>query len=277
MHPINTGARIGAEKFQSFFNPGASAPLKATEGGEYAEITKTTKSRGVIIAKDDVDDLSKGYVFQFNPQTLSDDKTVNYTTRNYTGVSYEDYIWTGGGERVMSFQLFLDNTPQSHTAHFGPERRNHKESKLPLLDGKVVKHQNGSNNPTLDPRYPIPVLSDRSLTPPSVQYSNSGAFSLTRISERGVLDEVEFLQSFMYPASKKGRPNFAEGGFMELEQFRPPATVVFAYGPFYLEGVIKRAPANYTLFDKDLTPIRATVDIEFAVYQFINTVRKIKQ
>jgi hypothetical protein len=41
-------------------------------------------------------------------------------------------------------------------------------------------------------------------------------------------------------------------------------------GPFYLEGIIKSAPVTYTLFDSDLTPLRGTVDIEFAVFEYEN-------
>jgi len=53
-----------------------------------------------------------------------------------------------------------------------------------------------------------------------------------------------------------------------MNQFRPPAIAVLSLGPLYLEGVIKSAPVTYTLFDQDLTPIRATIDIVFSVYEF---------
>jgi hypothetical protein len=65
-------------------------------------------------------------------------------------------------------------------------------------------------------------------------------------------------------------PLFSEGGIVSTRQFRPPAIVIFAFGPFYLEGVIKSAPVTYQLFDEDLTPLRATIDIEFAVFEFEN-------
>ena len=102
------------------------------------------------------------------------------------------------------------------------------------------------------------------------EWDMNGAFSVTRVHERGVLDAVEYLQSFLYPEPLKDEntPRFAEGGIISLNQFRPPATAVFSFGPILLQGIIKSAPVTYQLFDRDLTPIRASVSVELGVLEF---------
>ena len=205
-----------------------------------------TKTRGILMRKEDayakVIDMNKGYRFQFNPETVQDNKMTNYEVRSYTGLPYNDYIWTGGGERLVSFQLFLDNTPQSKGTQFRPTEYN---SKLAL---------------TLDP------------TQQGIRYASGNAWSTTRVSARGILDEVEFLMSFLYPDRLTGErevPKFASGGVVSRNQFRPPAQAVLALGPLYYEGYVKSLPVDYTLFDEDLTPIRATVNVEFSVSEII--------
>ena len=138
----------------------------------------------------------------------------------------------------ICFQLFLDDTPQSHIATFRPD----------VLADQIDGTSTNKN---------------------AFQWTSSGAYSRTRAHERGVLDKVELLQSFLYPApvDNEETPKFAQGGVVSMNQFRPPATLVFALGPIYLEGVLKSAPVNYTLFDSDLTPIRATVDVEIGVFE----------
>ena len=88
------------------------------------------------------------------------------------------------------------------------------------------------------------------------------------------LDAIERITQYLYPARTRKKnatslmeiPHFSTGGIIEVEQFRPPAIVVFSFGDnYYLEGIIKSANAQHTLFDSDLTPIRSTVDIEFGV------------
>lgn len=212
-----------------------------------------TKTRGILMRREDAYaatiDLNKGYRFQFNPDTVSDTKSTNYEVRSYTGLPYNDYIWVNGGERIISFKLFLDNTPQSKGSHFRPTEYN---SKLAL---------------TLDERAS------------GVQFEQGEAWSNTRVSARGVLDEVEFLMSFLYPDRLTGErevPKFASGGIVSSNQFRPPSPLILALGPMYHEGYLKAAPVTYTLFDKDLTPIRATMDIEFAVSEIANVSNPIK-
>ena len=54
--------------------------------------------------------LSKGYsrVFMFNPPEVSDDKSVAYGTLSMPGASHPVIQYGSGGERVISFQVYLD-------------------------------------------------------------------------------------------------------------------------------------------------------------------------
>lgn len=151
-------------------------------------------------------------------------KNTLYEVRPYAGMAYNDYIWSNGGERIISFQLFLDNTPQSKTEQFRPEAINNTALANTL-------QAEGTKNPS------------------SFQWVQNGAYSNTRVSERGVLPEVERLQSFLYPApiGDEKTPLFAEGGIVTTTQFRPPSVLVFALGPLYLEGVLRSAPVTYQL------------------------------
>lgn len=280
INPITTIKKAGMSAFTSLLTP---SPSKAYAEGRNPREYVTT--RGILIAKSELEksnpDLNAGYYFQFNPQTISDSKSTLYETRGYTGLAYNDYYWRGGGERTITFQLFLDNTPQSKTNMFRPtaygsklanELKQTKTSavttKETIIGGEmasIVRGMDSYYNRKESNKYGGLVL-------------EGDAYSNTRIDERGILPEVEFLQSFLYPEPllNEETPQFASGGVVTATQFRPPATVVFALGPLYLEGIVKEAPVQYTLFDKDLTPIRGTMDITLAVFEFENLSRIIK-
>lgn len=282
--PVNSAVTAGRGKFMSIFRNNVSNAY-GEESSRYPRAYTTT--RGVLINKEYVEgvqtpDLLKGYQFQFNPQVINDTKETLYEVRGYAGLPYNDYIWAGGGERVISFQLFLDNTPQSKQPHFRPTAYGSKQATTFRTDG--VGYASSSQKQGLKgtienmkreiKEYAVPSKGPSSFTECLQDY---GAYSLSRVDERGILPEVEKIQSFLYPApiGDEKTPLFAEGGVVSTHQFRPPATVILALGPLYLEGVVKSAPVSYTLFDKDLTPIRGTVQIEFAVFEFENLERKI--
>lgn len=294
--PISSVTTAGRSSFVSLLNNNVHSGrlAKSYKDDPSRHPRPYTTTRGVLISKEAVEskpiDFTKGYQFQFNPQTISDIKTTLYETRGYTGLSYNDYIWSGGGERIISFQLFLDNTPQSKTQAFRPDAYGSKLANTIKIEGKGFTYDEyGRITGTGDKGYfgkhlvDEVVSSAKSLAssawptkgPASFEYEG-GAFSNSRIDARGILPEVEKIQSFLYPAPLKGEntPLFAEGGVVNHSQFRPPATVILSVGPLYLEGVVKSAPVQYTLFDQDLTPLRATIDIEFAVYEFDNISRE---
>lgn len=289
--PINSAVTTGLSEFVSLLR---RRPSKAGMEDPNRYARPYTSTRGLLINKEFVEgvvtpDLNLGYRFQFNPQTVSDVKTTSYESRQYAGLHYTDYIWGGGGERIISFQLFLDNTPQSKHKSFRPEAYGSTLANEIKYKGKAgYTYDENTGKYTLDGRYFGKSLVDESVAlgkslkeslvpskgPKNFEYTGD-AYSNSRVNERGILPEVELIQSFLYPAPLSGEetPKFAEGGVINTTQFRPPATAVLVLGPLYLEGVIKSAPVNYTLFDQDLTPIRGTIDIEFAVFEFENVER----
>ena len=120
--PISSVATAGRSVFMSILR---NKPSKAFGEDPNRYPRPYTSTRGILINKELVDgvktpDLKQGYQFQFNPQTITDVKNTLYETRQYAGLPYNDYIWGGGGERIISFQLFLDNTPQSKQRSFRP-------------------------------------------------------------------------------------------------------------------------------------------------------------
>lgn len=291
--PISSVATAGRSAFMSIFQ---NKPSKAFGEDPNRYPRPYTSTRGILINKELVDgvktpDLKQGYQFQFNPQTITDVKSTLYETRQYAGLPYNDYIWGGGGERIISFQLFLDNTPQSKQRSFRPTAYGSKLAKEFKTEGTGYTFDENTGKYTLNRRgfgagFVDELKSqDKSIKesvtpskgPSSFEYIDNDAHSTSRVDERGILPEVELIQSFLYPALLTGEttPLFAEGGVVSMNQFRPPATVILAIGPLYLEGVVKGAPVTYTLFDQDLTPIRGTVDIEFAVFEFENIERQI--
>lgn len=291
--PISSVATAGRSEFMSIFR---NKPSKAFGEDPNRYPRPYTSTRGILINKELVDgvktpDLKQGYQFQFNPQTITDVKSTLYETRQYAGLPYNDYIWGGGGERIISFQLFLDNTPQSKQRSFRPTAYGSKLAKEFKTEGTGYTYDENIGKYTLNKSYIGKGFVDdivsqaRSIKesvipskgPSRFEYIDNDAYSTSRVDERGILPEVELIQSFLYPAPLTGEtiPLFAEGGVVNTNQFRPPATAILAIGPLYLEGVVKSAPFTYTLFDQDLTPIRGTVDIEFAVFEFENIERQI--
>lgn len=293
--PINSVAKAGLSEFLSILQP---KPSKAFGNDPSRYYRPYVNTRGVLINKEflkgETIDLTKGYQFQFNPATISDVKQTLYENRSYMGLHYQDYIWSGGGERTISFQLFLDDTPQSHTRSFRPSAIGGVEAATLGTQNKYTYDENGRLTGNGEKNYFGKGLVDELVSqgktiassvtsvvpsnkPSRFEWTETGAYSHSRTRERGVLDDVELIQSFLYPAPLAGEntPRFSEGGIVSPNQFRPPATAVLSIGPLYLEGIIKSAPIDYQLFDVDLCPIRATIDIEFAVNEFEEITRRI--
>lgn len=289
--PISSVTSAGLNEFVSLLRTRPSNAYGAESFGR-----GYVKTRGIIInkefLKDKPIDLNRGYQFQFNPQTIDDIKTTLYGQRGYPGLPYVDHVWGGGGDRLITFELFLDNTPASHYQALRPTEYG-SELASDLESANTKGYGNGDRLQAQGPRnyfgkgvvdeiasigrtFKNQVAPDRSLK--QFTWNRGNAFSNTRVHERGVLPEVELLQSFLYPAPKDGEatPKFAEGGVVKMNQFRPPAIAVLCVGPIYLEGVLRALPVKYTLFDADLTPIRATVNVEFAVYEFMDVTRQIE-
>lgn len=99
-----------------------------------------------------------------------------------------------------------------------------------------------------------------------VSYGNDQVSTLDKMFPRGTLDYVELLQSFQYPTQQDpDAPRFANGGFVPSPRFMPPPVVVFAYGNYYLEGVIGDVNVTHLTTNNRNIPIQSDVDITFKV------------
>lgn len=289
--PISTAVSAGLNTFVSILR---SKPSRAF--GDLSKSRPYTKTRGIIIEKSVLSqkplDLNKGYQFQFNPATIEDVKETLYESRTYAGLPYQDYVWSGGGARTINFELFLDDTPASHTHQFRPteygstladefktDGYNYDETGRLIRESSSYIGKDFVENMVSEYRTLKSSVENikPAKKPTDFTWVTNGAYSKTRIHERGILDTTELLQSFLYPARLDGEsvPKFVEGGVVSFNQFRPPATLVLCIGPLYLEGVLKSLPINYVLFDTDLTPIRATANVEFLVFDYANVTKLI--
>lgn len=202
-----------------------SSSVNGTPEVKYAGARGYNALRGLLAQEDDLD---KTLIFQFNPETITDQKVTTYADRNYTGLPFNAYIWTNGAERTITFQLFMDATAGSNTKTFRKD----------------------------------------------VQWGNAGNESLAFTSPRGTLDNVELLNSFLYPRLKVNVsspslpvPKFTSGGVVPEHQFIPPPTAIFCYGEYYLRGLVRDVSVTHELFNKDLVPVRSTCDVTFAVLE----------
>lgn len=254
--PVNSVKTAGVKEFASIFEKSPRYDGYSSSPRPYVT------TRGILIAKSALKTMNPDsmYYFQFNPQTINDTKETLYESRNYVGLAYNDYIWSSGGERTISFELFLDDTQESKGIGFRPFSYNQYGE---LTDDGILHKSNSNKN--MD-----------SATSNVMPQRKEDVLSFTKLHKRGILDEVEKIQSFLYPAPLAGEntPKFASGGIVSDNQFRAPETAVLAIGPIYLEGIVKSAPVTYSLFDKDLTPVRGTINLEFSVFEFTELTRQ---
>ena len=282
--PINTAVKAGLDKFYSVFTRNATSAM----GGHTPRAYVST--RGLLIRREDIQKATAnlardGYYFQFNPDKVSDHKGTEWSTVPYPGLNYNDYAWGHGGERIITFQLFIDDTPGSHTTWFRPDAYGSVVAPTPAVEGasdpSSMPTQSGWDSFKTNAADTLAGVIGGIADPtkglgaypkaPDWKWRGEGnPFpSRTRMSERGVMDVVDKITQFLYPAYRgNDRPKFASGGIVEDSQFTPPPTAVLVLGPRYFEGIVKAAPVEYLLFDADLTPIRATINVEFAAYEF---------
>lgn len=186
---------------------------------EYKNRKAYNPLRGVLA---DEDDLTKMYVFQFNPETVRDNKMNSYSESSYTGLPYSNNLWANGGLRTVDFTLFMDATAGSNTRAFY----------------KDVQYGNEGHD-SLARIKPRGTLDDVELLQ-SFQYPRNKANA----------------SSPSLPV-----PQFSSGGMVNENQFVPPPTVIFCYGGFYLRCQVMDLYIEHALFNKDLYPVRSKVDV----------------
>lgn len=102
----------------------------------------------------------------------------------------------------------------------------------------------------------------------STKLGNQGFETLDERFPNGVMDDVQFLQAFLYPVLPDvDAPRFIYGGATPSEQFSAPPTAVFVYGQLYFEGIVKSVNVTHQLWDHRLISRRAEVQITFAVFE----------
>ena len=73
-----------------------------------------------ILAKDGYQSNEDVLLFQFNPETISDVKEVEWYNKSSVGFSSNDYLWVKGGERSLTFKLWFEATASVNTPIFRP-------------------------------------------------------------------------------------------------------------------------------------------------------------
>ncbi len=73
-----------------------------------------------ILAKDGYQSNEDILLFQFNPETISDVKEVEWYNKSSLGFSSNDYLWVKGGERSLNFKLWFEATASVNTPIFRP-------------------------------------------------------------------------------------------------------------------------------------------------------------
>lgn len=191
----------------------------AGQQSQYKADLSFSPNRGMIAYKDDV---SRYMLFQFNPEEIQDEKTINYEDSGKTGVDNTDFFWVNGGPRTVSFTLQMDATEGSRQSHLGQ------------IGGATL----------------------------------SQAEKFTHDPARGVLNQVEFLQALTRPLRQDpNAPVFVRGSVAAFDQFQAPPEIVFVYGYFYLEGVVLSVTPTYTLWNRDLVPVRANVAVQLRIQE----------
>jgi hypothetical protein len=95
-------------------------------------------------------------------------------------------------------------------------------------------------------------------------------------SERGILNQIEFLQSLTRPYLKESSENieptkFVRGAYVgNANRFYPPPEIIFVYGNYYLTGVVGSLAIKLTLFDRKLIPIRGEVNISLKLHDGVS-------
>jgi hypothetical protein len=91
---------------------------------------------------------------------------------------------------------------------------------------------------------------------------------LKTIYPRGIMPMVEKLTKFLYPAQEDtSQPIYSSYGIIPTVRFEPPPLAILVFGDLYLEGIVADVGVSYTLFNKELQPIRGECQIKFKVLE----------
>lgn len=196
----------------------------------YVPPVSRTATRGILIEKNE-QDINRALVFQFNPTEIEDTKSNEFFTRVRTGLAHPDTIWISGGANELSFSLFLDATADSNTPHFGRKTQYGKDTY------ETLRNVDGVD-----------------------------------LIELGTLPQVERLKSFFYPKQiEPTAPRFVTNNIQQnnsartSDQFIPPPTLIFVYGPIYLECRMTSLSVKHETFNYRLAPVRTRAEVKLTI------------
>lgn len=195
--------------------------------------------------------LDRSVIFQFNPEEISYEKTLNLEHHERLGFPYTIPFWVSGGSRIISFQLFLDATPGSNYRLF----------------------KRATSSP----------ITNNSVNSPYINFNDYYTSGLADGSE-GLLPEIQKIENYMYPVDKKRQQlssfssrrqvhgttqsfNSSNPDVITIEKFSNPPFVIFSYGNIYAVTLIVGYKRVDKLFNKDLNPVRSTIDLSLEVHE----------
>lgn len=176
-----------------------------------------TKGRLSLVELDEV------YTFMFNPNEVTDSRSVSFPDQVVPGMSHPVTQYAGGSARIITFELYLDGDRGGlgrRLASVAPNERRPPRGRD--LSGDSALADRGRASPT---------------NPPS----------------KSIQHDLDFLQSLTYPIQTEG---------IGLPDVHPP-TVLFSFGEQYLgvECVVQSVNVRTNYWNPSLEPIRSTVGI----------------
>ena len=146
-------------------------------------------NRGVLAIDKDSFDKREALFFQFNPEQITDQKTVEYADRQKPGFDNADYIWSKGGGRTISFELMLDSSLSSYTPDivtsngYTHDPKRGTLNQVEFLQSLVRPYQESGR---------VPKFSRNGITPDTNRFSNPPqvAFAYGPIYLQGVITDL---------------------------------------------------------------------------------------
>lgn len=195
-----------------------------------------TSTRGLLIpqmAIDNNDIVDASIVFQFNPEEISYNKPINYTSHNRLGFPDEIPFWVSGGAKTISFMLTMMYTAGT----------NYKN--MIMRPNKSLRNDNTTND----------------------AYLNTDDF--TSLDDKGLLPAIQKLEALTYPMRNGNTElvKFSNGmaDITSLEQFANPPFCLFSYGNVCANVFVIGLERTDKLFNSVLNPIRTEFSVTLQV------------
>jgi hypothetical protein len=204
-----------------------------------------TATRGMLIPQNAIggeDSFVKNAIlFQFNPETITYSKQLNYTQHQRLGYAYDIPFWVSGGAKTISFKLTLDGTAGSQ------------------FKNMIVRPGRGSS-----------YVNDNNV--PNGGYVNLNDYrSSPDGNGKGLLEEIAKFEALVYPMQANDTRlmefNFGMAEVNKMAQFANPPYVLFSYGNVAANVFVTGYDRSDILFNKVLNPIRTELNLSLTVIE----------